>query len=292
METYIPEAKELPINYSDVTNLKERFNKVFDSVKRAAKQHEDYFSKLSITSSDSSMLREEKPIIFEPKPMEAKLHEKVSFDNILQTSLLNINDDIKENNNISFENYVFEKENNVYNKLRNVREKHIKENSNVINMYTRSKRESNDTNKYKDMLNRVREKSKEQSLRHNDLYIDHYDTDEDKKEKISELRVSTGCFEIKPSNSNIKMSTLMSPVSRVNTTHRFKLDEDEQDLISILNSNIYSNRLNKKDINPYNDNLLDLIEDIESTNESYLTNSINKSQKKYNIKIDLDSEKK
>jgi hypothetical protein len=292
LETYIPEVKEPPINYSDITNLKERFNRVFDSVKRAAKQHEDYFSKLSITASDSSMLKEEKPIIFEPKPIEAKIHDKVSFDNLLQTSLLNINDEIKDNN-ISFESDVCEKENNIYNKLRNVREKLIKENSNVINLYTISKRESNDTNKYKDMLNRVREKSQEQTLKRKDLYVDQYDSDEDRRDKRSELRVSAGCFEIKGSNSNnnMKLSAIMSPVSKVNTTHRFKLDEDEKDLISILNSNIYSNRLTKRDNNPYNDNLIDLIEEIESTNESCLAGSINNSQCKNKIKINLDTEK-
>ena len=290
METYIPNPKFQTINNSDISNLKDKFEKMFQSVKKAAKQHEEYFSKQNITLNDTNLIKEDKPISLELKPMEAINKDKTdTFDNLLQTSIININDDIKENNlftDRSFESDIFETNNNIYNKLKNVKDKLIKENSNIINVNSINK-PIKENNKYKIMLNRVRVKSKEQASR---PIVDYsYDSDDDKIKK-TELRVSTGGFEIKASCNEI-CRNIISPINKL-SKNKFKFEEEEHDLISILNSNIYSRSdKNKREESFYDENLCDLIDDIESREElSKNKNNIKNFGK--SINIDMETEKK
>ena len=145
-----------------------------------------------------------------------------------------------------------------------------------------------ENNKYKTMLNRVRVKSKEQVNRPQVNYS-CLDSDEEMDKKIV-LKVSAAGFEIKASNNGISKK-IVSPINRI-SKNKFKFEEEEHELISILNSNVYSRYDSKKrDETFYDDNLCDLIDEIESREEVSKKNINNKNFGK-SINIDFETEKK
>lgn len=89
----------------ELKNLKEKFDKLLSTLKKTAQNHDEYFIKYSnsieneninLINTSSSLLREEKPLILNhrPTPVDCNFEE-----NILQTSILNINDEIRHNDN-------------------------------------------------------------------------------------------------------------------------------------------------------------------------------------------------
>jgi hypothetical protein len=131
IENFVPqtqtEEEQSSTSTIEMKNLKDRFNKLFETLKKTAQNQDDYFTKYTLTeennsnniSSTLSMLKEEKPLILEcrPTPIESCDTSKNNFTqnnftphnfnytntintsgmDILQTSILNINDEIKEN---------------------------------------------------------------------------------------------------------------------------------------------------------------------------------------------------
>lgn len=95
--------------------LREKFDKLHESLKKTAKNQEEYLSRYSNSNTTTlenqnntsiSILREEKPLILDCKPIPKENDILLSnsmifskdFDN-LQTSILNINEEIKESIN-------------------------------------------------------------------------------------------------------------------------------------------------------------------------------------------------
>lgn len=400
MENFTPHPQPLDKNqipvqsdhHIDMKNLRDRFNKLFETLKKTAQNQEDYFTKCSNTitetssnniSASVSMLREEKPLMLDCKPTpidnETSLcknayspinNDQISYkndiatdyisqnnndnfsgghnfynENMLQTSILNINDEIKENinNHNLFSERSFEssedmfaiqplKNNSNYitsgtilsaKKLQNLREKieqskkkEIRESrqegfNNFLNSKSASSISSTSykNNKYKEMLNRAREKSQEQAnydtkTKTNNHYY-NYDSDEEVPNKKptkfdlskNDLAISKNNFEIKSLNKS-RSKGLISPKSQNNSQNCFSMnsyphpyiqkinrqfDEDDEQLISILNCNSHKKDLvsslrNKVDLKEstidvkadfYEDNLFDLIDEIENKDHFY-----------------------
>jgi hypothetical protein len=112
--------KTLPeMQLSDIKNLRERFNSMFENLKKTMQTQDEFFTRqteteenksISLMSSkndactiSNSMLNEEEPQLCLQKPIEKVISMKDTFNNSdgncdqLQTSILNINDEIKQN---------------------------------------------------------------------------------------------------------------------------------------------------------------------------------------------------
>jgi hypothetical protein len=111
----------------ELKNLKEKFNKLFDTLKKTAQNHDEYFNKYSNTiapesdniNTSTSLLREERPLVLHrrPIPIDTENSKNLNYnfeDNILQTSIININDDIRESNTSN--NFFSESKIIIYNK--------------------------------------------------------------------------------------------------------------------------------------------------------------------------------
>lgn len=311
-----------PIN---IKHLKERFTEMYDTLKQTAESQDKYLSKISkvedkICDSENSLLKEEQPKVldFEPTSRESKVFSPIdvkSLDNRLQTSILNINEEIKggaanqqnlfseskTDNNLSgsFESNLNEEmlDTNSANdcpfisnkKLSDLRDRIAAERS-----LTRSdfKKRSNNFDssksfKYKNMLNKVREKSRER-INNKSSTVDYVEVPsavEPEKYKLNESLNSSCRNELKISNANyLEISSANSSNNKFSLVSEKtgRLDNDDELFISYLNSDKSSkfiSSMRKKnnlkenvltDRNEfYGDNLCDLIEEIESKGDFY-----------------------
>jgi hypothetical protein len=171
------------------------------------------------------------------------------------------------------------------------------------------------------MLNRVREKSQEQAIRRKKSQEEknNSDSDSDKKKILksshtkNELLISTNInsLEIKPISQinyeNQMIKTAMSPLNSLRSlnNHRLKFEEEDEQLISILNSNCNKNLITSQrkqcDLKDstidakadfYDDNLFDLIDDMESKEEFFKQKKEiqikNEKKPDLNLKMNID----
>lgn len=174
------------------------------------------------------------------------------------------------------------------------------------NIYNKNTRQVN----YREMLNRAREKSQEQTVvqdQSSDDEIENKFVKSNEKLKISNLTISNNI-------NNIEIKSHLKPNYESNNSYNKKIqnnlnknkpkfEEDDEQLISILNSsNINFSQLNKKkcDLKQstidakadfYNDNLFDLIDEIEGRDKNKITSNFNFSKNNNEININLQVEK-
>jgi len=150
---------------------------------------------------------------------------------------------------------------------------------------------------YKQILNRVRERSKEHALDNSKSFMDSPKTSPENKNFIFTRNIQN--LEFKPKSPLVKLANIGSVLKLEN--EKIKFDEEDENMISILNSNNRNfdlmtskgsqNYLKESTIEGkaefYDDNLFDLIEDIENNHKIKLDSNIVENR----FVIDYDKEK-
>jgi hypothetical protein len=212
MENIPAESKKEPaVGYADIKYLKDRFNQMFENVKKSVTRQEELSFRLNNTSlldSSNQLLKEDKPMSLDYKPIDKIVADRTNLD-ILQTSILNINDEIRDGNFL-FSDRSFESHEDVFStsasskrqcvnpttmRLNMVKERLIRENNNdtIVNTTNRFSESSSmvggrQPNAYKDMLGRIREKSKDIQIREvNNRNADSSDSDDHELHKIARI---------------------------------------------------------------------------------------------------------
>jgi hypothetical protein len=327
---------------TEIKQLKEKFSNLFDTLKKTAKTQEEYLSKIKISndttiefnenrndsscnnkniSNNSYLMKEEKPMVLDciPTPF---IENNAQINNLgLQTSLLNINDELKGidasinslnfiNTEKSFESPEETHVNNAYGIFSSEKLKIIKDKLNLDDhLRKKEKNELSFNNssfsKYKSILNKVREKSKDKYQDFTDL--DLQDSFKIKSSpnllnsirnvrcedlsKINELKISSGVNVVQYKNNN---NVIFSPNKISKTEPKDIIQDDDDKIISFLNSKDFNKNilkkqqkescvLNKDDslsfieskLEIYDEKLFNLIDDIE--------NELNKSNKKVDL---------
>jgi hypothetical protein len=320
----IPATKtESSVRYEDIKFLKDRFNQMLENVKNVANKQDELSFRISnanVTSilDSSQLLKEERPICLDQKPFGRV--NCVNNIESLQTSLMNINDEIKDNNNLLFSDKSFESQEDVFNittprkdnhnnntvtRLNNIREKLIRE-TEFNNSYNNSdnfavglenntknlidisnnKKLSNNENQYKNILGRIREKSKEVPISRNDYRLNNNNIINKSDNSDEEENINKNLINITKINRHNLNSLTNKLIKKKEPSADYLNRLDSRDLL-FTQSTINNNQSINQQINSFSDLKLSRNNNFEIKKSE--NNEIN-TRKYENNKVKIDKE--